>query len=133
MEVNRKLIVDTHFLIWDMMGHTSFTKQAESTLRQYKNEVYFCSISYWEVGMLVAKGRLQLLVPIPLFFSDLITKRGYKVLSISPQVGEITSKFTTIINGDPADRIIAATTMAHSAVLMTEDKNLRALPFLDTV
>jgi PIN domain nuclease of toxin-antitoxin system len=37
------------------------------------------------------------------------------------------------INSDPADRIIAATSLVHNATLVTADENLRAAPILTTI
>jgi len=125
--------VDTHYLIWDLMGHYRFTKQVEKKLKSNKNNCYISPISYWEVGMLVGKNRIQLPVTVEQFFSDLTQKRNYKELPMTPSIGDITKRFSKIINGDPADRIIVATALVHDAVLLTKDSNLLALPFLETL
>ncbi len=129
----RKILVDTHYLIWDLMGHARFSKKAEALLKKNKGNCYISTISYWEMGMLVGKNRVQLSVTINQFFKDLIKKRAYKVLPLTAEIGDLTRQFSNAINGDPADRIIVATAMAHDAQLMTEDNNLKTLSFLETI
>lgn len=130
---SKKLLVDTHYLIWDLMGHIRFSKQIEKTLKSNQGNCYISPISYWEVGMLLGKKRIELPVTVEQFFADLKKKRAYKELPITAAIGEITRKFSKIINGDPADRILVATAMSQDAVLLTKDTNLLSLSFLETL
>jgi len=127
----RKVIVDTHYLIWDLMGHKRFTKEVENYLVKNEGNCYISSISFWEVGMLVGKGRLSMAVSVDQFFEDILRKRSYKVLPITPEIGDITRRFSSIVNGDPADRIITASAIEQKAILLTQDQNLHSLGFID--
>jgi len=126
----QKLIVDTHYLIWDMRGNERFDSVLP-TVQSYETELYISSISFWEVGMLVGKGRISLPFSVDQFFKDLVRLRGYKILNITPQIADVVSQYSNDINGDPADRVIAATSMVYKAKLLTADINLRSLKFLD--
>ena len=128
-----KIIVDTHYLIWDLQGHPNFDSNIETILTDPDNEIYFCSISYWEIAMLLGKKRIYINQPVEVFCNDLQAFRNYKVLDISPKIAEIVSRYADQINGDPADRIIAATAISQKAFLLTRDKNLRSLSFLNTI
>jgi len=127
----RKLLLDTHYLIWDLQGHPRF-ERAIPILEEYGAEVYFSAISYWELGMLVGKGKISLPFSIDQFFSDLIRLRGYKVMQVTAKVADVVARHAQDINGDPADRVIAATSIVHGAQLLTADPDLRAKSFLDT-
>jgi len=128
----QKLIVDTHYLIWDLQGNSRFDR-AIPVLESYGTEVYISSISFWELGMLVGKGKISLPYSIEQFFSDLIRLRGYKILHLTPAISDTISKYANEINGDPADRIIAATAMIYDATLLTADLDLIGLSFIKTV
>ena len=128
----QKLLVDTHYLIWDMMGHHRFTPTIEKKIKRHQGHCYFSTISYWELGMLVGKGRIEMPVTLTQFFDDLIKKRHYKPLPLSPQVADHTRKFANTFHGDPADRIIVATALEHNAVVLTADEKIRALNYLET-
>lgn len=127
-----KLIVDTHYLIWDLQGNPRFD-HAISFLEDFGTEVYISSISFWELGMLVGKGKITLPYSINQFFADLIRLRGYKILHLTPSISDIVSQYANEINGDPADRVIAATAMVQNATLLTADLDLRSLSFIKTV
>lgn len=129
----RKIIVDTHYLIWDLQGHPHFDSNIEALFADPHNEFYFCSISFWEVAMLCGKKQIHINQSIEVFCNDIQAFRNYKIANISPKITEMVSQYANLINGDPADRIIAATTMAFKATLLTRDKNLISLPFLQTI
>jgi len=128
----QKIVVDTHYLIWDVQGHVRFTPEIEKLITSNADNIYISSISFWELGMLVAKKRVTVHPSIDVFFHDVIKYRNYKVLDLTPRMGDIISEYKNDINGDPADRVIAATTIAHNAMLVTADLNLRSLSFLRT-
>ena len=128
-----KIIVDTHYLIWDLQGHHYFDSRVEELFSDSNNEFYICSISYWEIAMLHGKKRIHINQPIEVFCKDIRSFRNYKVFDITPGIAEIVSKHANLINGDPADRIIAATAISHGATLLTQDKNLSSLSVLNTI
>lgn len=129
----QKILIDTHYLIWDLMGHDRFSSKMDKLLKANVNNCYFSPISYWEVGMLVGKNRITLPVSVQQFFEDLTKKRSYKTLAINAAIGDITRRFSDTINGDPADRIIVATAMAYEAQLITQDQNLQSLSFVEAL
>jgi PIN domain nuclease of toxin-antitoxin system len=57
-----KLVLDTHVWLWVMTGNTilkpSFRKAFEHSLKIH--HVLISPISIWEIGMLVAKKRIQI-------------------------------------------------------------------------
>ena len=127
-----KIIVDTHIFIWDILGSSQLSDKMLSIMDDNQDNLYISSITYWEVGMLVGKRRLTLNVPVDKFCKVGVRKRKYEVLDITPQIAQTVSQYANAINRDPADRIIAATTMVHNAILLTEDNNLKGFEFLKT-
>ncbi len=127
-----KLVVDTHYLIWDLQGNARFDS-ALPYLEKYGAEVYISSISFWELGMLVGKKKISLPYTIKQFFNDLIRLRGYKILHLTPEISDLVAQYANEINGDPADRVIVASALANDATLLTADLDLRKLSFLKTI
>ena len=128
-----KIIVDTHYLIWDLQGHPNINARTEEVFTNPNHELYLCSISYWEIAMLVGKKKIQLSESVETVCGDIQRLRNYKVINISPKISEIVTLYANQINCDPADRIIAASTIAMNAVLMTCDQNLIDASFLPTL
>ncbi len=128
----QKILVDTHYLIWDMMGHRNFTPDVEKLITDNPNHVYISSMSFWELGMLVSKKKISINTSVETFINDIIRYRNYKVLDLTPRMSDVIAEYKSDINADPADRVIVATAVVYNAMLLTADRNLRSLEFIRT-
>jgi PIN domain nuclease of toxin-antitoxin system len=85
---------------------------------------FISPISAWELGLLVAKGRLQLLVTPQRLFSGALEQKGIRLANLTPDI-LIESRFLPgAPPRDPADRIIAATARGLGCRLVTRDRAL---------
>ncbi len=87
---------------------------------------YISPISAWEIGMLVAHGRLQLLIRPERWFANLFDAPGVELADLSPDVLIASSYLPGRPPKDPTDRIIAATARELGATLVTRDRALLA-------
>jgi PIN domain nuclease of toxin-antitoxin system len=86
--------------------------------------VIVSAISCWEIGALVAAGRLDLTMPA----GDWIARsEAQPFLSIVPIDGRIALRAAELppVHTDPADRIIVATALSLGVDLVTKDERLR--------
>ncbi len=129
------VIVDTHIFIWDIVDPKRLSGKAKAALdyHESENELCICDISFWEIGLLVGKGRLLLNTTVEKFINESLKYRSFTVLPITPAVAMVVSDFANEINSDPADRIISATALSLKAKLITADKNLRKVKGLKTI
>ncbi|MCR4307466.1 MAG: PIN domain-containing protein, partial [Candidatus Berkelbacteria bacterium] len=58
---------------------------------------------------------------------------NYLVQEITPEIAELSVNFESELNNDPADRLIAATSILANAPIVTADENLRGTSFLTTI
>ena len=127
--------VDTHVIIWDALDPDKISKKALQKFNQANESggVLFCDISLWEISMLISKKRLELDIPF-LEFIDLLTKtRNYIFQSITPEIADLSTKISSEINSDPADRLIVSSSIIMNAPLITADKNLRSSNIIKTI
>jgi PIN domain nuclease of toxin-antitoxin system len=89
-------------------------------------------ISLWEIAMLIEKGRLEVEASTEDFLTALIAARRLTVLPVTPAIAALSAS-STVPEGDPADRLIAATAISHGATLITKDERLIGLPDLPTI
>ena len=79
-----------------------------------------CAIVLWEIAMLAQLGRISV---------DLDDAEVVRVLSrlhVWPLTREIARESTRLdVRGDPADELIAATSVVHKVPLLTRDRALR--------
>ena len=80
------------------------------------------AISFWEVGMLVRRGRIRLDVDLAVWRKDFL-EQGLIEVPVTGDIGIQASCFDGF-QGDPADRLIAATALQNTAVLVTADERL---------
>jgi PIN domain nuclease of toxin-antitoxin system len=85
---------------------------------------YISPITAWEIGMLTAHGRLQLLIRPERWFSNLFEVPGVRLADMSPDVLIASSYLPGKPPKDPTDRIIAATARELGATLITRDRAL---------
>jgi len=86
--------------------------------------VYVSPITAWEVGLLVARGRLTMIVKPQLWFGRLLDIANMRLADMSPDLLIASSFLPGEPPRDPADRIIAATAREYGYTLMTRDRLL---------
>lgn len=129
------IVLDTCAIIWDALDRKQLTKKALNAINRADevNALVISDISIWEIAMLVKKGRITMDATASTFINLYLQTRNISVLPISPEIAELSVYFGPQINSDPADRIIAATSIIQNAQLVTADKNLIASEIVDTL
>jgi PIN domain nuclease of toxin-antitoxin system len=92
-----------------------------------------CDISIWEISMLLKKNRLVIDDSPSGFINLLLQSRNLHVQQITPEIAELSVNFGSEINNDPADRLIAATSIVKNIPIITADRNLRDATILETI
>lgn len=118
------LLLDTHALIWLVEGDRALGRRtarlAERSLAQ--DELGVASISFWEIGMLAARDRIALDMPV--------AEWRLRVLGLGihelPLTGDaaLAAAILPGFHPDPADRLIVATALSSSAGLATADDRI---------
>lgn len=129
------IVLDTHVLIWDALAPERLSEPARTAIAQANQSdgLIVCDISVWEIAMLLQKGRLQVQTD-PLTFINLVLQANkVRVQAITPFIAILATQFPAQINQDPADRLIAATTLAEHATLVTADRNLQTAGLIPTL
>ncbi len=118
------IVLDTHVLIWLDQGNARLGEISRQAIQDvYKGgEVAVSAISFWEVAMLVEKGRLRVDADLAAWRDELLDM-GLKELPVTGSVGILAAQLSAF-HGDPADRLIAATALSHAATLLTADERL---------
>lgn len=129
------ILMDTCAIIWDALEPDKLTANALHAIDQADEHqaLIISDISIWEISMLVKKGRIEINTSTTHFINLFLQSRNISVQSISPEIAELSVNFGPDINNDPADRIIAATSVICNARLVTADNNLRNSERLDTL
>ena len=119
------ITLDTCSIIWNALSPEKLSKKARKAIEENeKKGLVFCEISLWEIAMLIKKERLVVEVGYQELIDLMLSAHNFILTGIDPEIAKLSVSFSEKINQDPADRIIAATSIAKKAKLITADKNL---------
>jgi PIN domain nuclease of toxin-antitoxin system len=110
------LNLDTHVLLHAVAG--SLTAREDGLLRRDRWSI--SSIVLWEIAKLAQLGRIE----VDLQDADVV--RVLSSVHVWPITREVAHASTRLdVSSDPADELIAATSLVHGIALVTRDKRLR--------
>lgn len=118
------ILLDTHVLVWLDAGDPKLGQETLLLLNKSLGEgnLFVSAISFWEVAMLVEKGRLGLQMELDVWRKELLFN-GLVEIPFSGSIG-IRAGQLADFHGDPADRMIVATALENSAALVTADEKI---------
>jgi len=116
-----ELLLDTHAWLWMAAGQPL---RNSDRLNAAENEGRLClsPISCWELGLLVARGRVVLGQPLSDWLPECLER--LKVVDLTPEIAVESSFLPGSLHNDPADRLLVATARARDATLATRDGKL---------
>ena len=127
------ILLDTCAIIWDALDAGKLSPGAKNSIELNHSELIICDISIWEIAMLIKRKRLVLDDTAAGFINLLLQSRNYFIQEITPEIAELAVNFGSEINNDPADRLIAATSILGNAPIVTADENLRNATMVETI
>ena len=127
------ILLDTCAIIWDALDAGKLSPDAKNSIELNHSELIICDISIWEIAMLIKRKRLVLDDTAAGFINLLLQSRNYFIQEITPEIAELAVNFGSEINNDPADRLIAATSILGNAPIVTADENLMGATMVETI
>ena len=118
------ILLDTHAALWFTTDSESLGKKSRRiTDHALKDsQLAVSAISFWEIALLVAKRRLRL-IDSATETRRLVLGGGVIELALTGEIAILAGELENL-HADPADRFIAATAIAHNAMLVTADERL---------
>ena len=118
------ILLDTHVVVWLRSGDHRLGPLARDTVERALQEgrAAVSTISFWEIGMLAEKGRLQILLDLDAWRRELLDQGLIEIPvdgGIAAHAGQLAA-----MHGDPADRIIVATTLKGHRLVTADQKIL---------
>ena len=120
------ILLDTHVIIWALLKPDELSSRVRAIieLAQKEQRLLMSSISLWEIAMLKSKKRINIYEPLKDFLQSIIDIDGIKFIDIAAKIASESVVLTDDFHGDPADRIITATAISESAILLTRDEKI---------
>jgi PIN domain nuclease of toxin-antitoxin system len=126
------ILLDTATWINGVKEPETLPAKALAVLRNETNSFFLSDISLLEASTLSRKGK----VDFGMKFSDWLDhalSENLQVLPISARVATIENSLPRTFHGDPADRLIASTAIAHQLTLLTPDPQIAFHRICETI
>ena len=120
------LLLDTDILIWLDEGSHRLGANALQTVNKAlaERQLAVASISFWEVAMLVEKGKIDIQIELDVWRFELL-QTGLQEIPLQGSTALRAGRLQAF-HGDPADRMIVATAIENAATLVTADRKILA-------
>lgn len=124
------VVLDTHAAVWWASDPRRLGRGARVRLER-EDRLGIPAIVFWEVALLVRRRKLDLGMPV---------KEWARVIQNVPRVAALPLTAEVAVeadnlemHADPADRFIVATALLHGAPLVSKDRLMRSLKFVETL
>jgi len=117
-------VLDTHTWLWWVGDPARLGKAGRRAVDQART-IGIPAICCLEVAALVARGRVVLDRPVLAWLHDALALPRTELLPLTPAIAVKAADLPSSFPGDPADRLITATAILESAMLVTKDERIR--------
>ena len=124
------LVLDTHAAVWWAGEPRRLGRAAQARLAN-EDRLGIPAIVFWEVALLVRKGRLDLGMPVSVWTQAIQSVPRVEALPLTAEIAVQADELE--MHADPADRFIVATALRYGVALVSKDRLMRTLRFVETV
>ena len=126
------LLLDTATWINGVKEPETLPVKILAVLRNEANSFFLSDISLLEASTLARKGKVDFGMKFSNWL-ELAIAENLQVVPISARVAAAENALPRSFHGDPADRIIAATAIAHQLALLTPDPEIAFQQVCETI
>lgn len=119
-------LIDTHVFLWVLFDDEKLSDLAQKTLRDAENRVYVSLITYWEISLKYALGKLELQGVLPDELPAYANMLALETLNLSEKDVSTFYQLPRSQHKDPFDRFIVWQAIRHHLTLISKDKSLSA-------
>ena len=119
MDANRRLLIDSHILIWLLFEPEKITEQTKTVL-QAADIVYFSSVSLWELTLKFSKGKLAYQ---PVELAKGVLELNLERLALRDE-HVLATLDIELVHKEPFDALLVAQSVIEGCTLVTADGNI---------
>ena len=119
------ILLDTHALLWWQAGGEGLSSRAARAISEAAR-VLLCPVSFWEIGMLLEKGRISLDRDAYVWTADLLSAEQVDLAPLTASGALAAGRLPAQgFAGDPADAMLYATARELDVPLVSKDSRIR--------
>jgi PIN domain nuclease of toxin-antitoxin system len=117
----RRLLVDTHALLWWLLGDPHLSPVARRAIAQASAVVFVSAASAWEIATKVRLGRLDDPAGVTDSLGAHVRGQGFRELPITLEHGRRAGKLPRS-HTDPFDRMLIAQAQSEGLAIVSNDR-----------
>jgi PIN domain nuclease of toxin-antitoxin system len=117
-----KFLIDTHILLWYLMGDKRINDDTIKIIENRNNLIFFSNASLWEITIKSSIGKLELTSNLINLYNFLIDK-GFILLEFDVFDLETLHKLP-FYHQDPFDRLIVSQAITKSLTMISNDNSV---------
>lgn len=128
-----KLLLDTHVFLWSLMAPEKLSEPAHAALTRPDNQILASAVTFWEIALKSALGKLTLHGANPGTLVDAAQRQGFELLPLDPRLAAGFAALPAFPNHrDPFDRMLIwqAVSLGHTLVSRDRKTGENPLPGL---
>jgi PIN domain nuclease of toxin-antitoxin system len=120
-----RLLLDTHALLWSLMQPEKLSMSAHEALTRPDNQVFVSAISFWEIALKTAIGKMHLQDATPESLVDAALSQGFDLLPLEPRIAAGFANLPrTPEHRDPFDRMLMWQALSCRLTLVSRDRKI---------
>jgi PIN domain nuclease of toxin-antitoxin system len=114
-------LLDTHAFLWAVFAPEKLSAPARKIIRSTENRVCVSTISFWEISLKYALGKIELKNSQPDDMPRLAAQMGVEVIAPTAQETATFHRLPKLGHKDSFDRMIIWQAIGQSLVLISKD------------
>ena len=117
-------LLDTHVFLWALFDPDRLSKKARQAIEDPDNTVYVSAVTYWEISLKYALGKLVLTNVVPDALPDISRQMDFATMDIDADTASTFYKLPQDTHKDPFDRLVVWQAIKRNVTLVTKDKSI---------
>lgn len=117
-------LIDTHCFLWSLFSPDKLSRRVSGVLKDGKNTIHVSAVSFWEIAIKHAIGKLTLTGIIPAQLPASARAANYELLPLNPDEAASFHSLPINTHRDPFDRMLVWQAIERSMTLLSRDETL---------
>lgn len=124
-----KLLLDTHALLWSIIDPDKLSAEARTAVTDPSSQVVVSAVSFWEISIKTALGKLCLDGVTPEQLVDVAQQQGFELLPLDPRLAAGFSLLPVDPqHHDPFERMLVWQAISLGYTLVSRARKISASP-----
>ena len=119
------LLLDTHVFLWSLFTPDKLSEAIIREIKSPKNDVGVSVVTFWEISLKFALGKLELTGVKPEDLPDFAKQMNLEVFSITAAEASSFHQLPRLSHKDPFDRIIIWQAIQRKMALVSKDRDFK--------